>query len=139
MNFQKICLLVAGILLVILFVVIIISFKNSNSQVIWPPITDNCPDYFTDINGDGSNCANTFDLGLNVGTNINFKTNYPSACDKYTFCNTNLLTWDGITYGYGLNNPCQTSSTSTTSNNNNNMLIFIILIVTLIIIFIAID
>ncbi len=138
MNFQKICLLIAGILLIILFIIIIISFKNSSTQVIWPPITDNCPDYFTDINGDGSNCANTFDLGLNVGTNINFKSNYPSACDKYTFCNSNLLTWDGITYGYGLNNPCETSTTGTTTNTNNT-LIFIILVITLINIFIAKD
>jgi hypothetical protein len=137
MNFQKICLIIAGFLLILIFLIIIISFKNSSSQVIWPPITDNCPDYFTDINGDGSNCANSFDLGLNVGTNINFKTNYPSACDKYTFCNSNLLTWDGITYGYGLNNPCETPTPTTT--NNNNTIIFIILVITLIIIFMALD
>jgi hypothetical protein len=112
MNFQKITMLVAGILLLILFVMIAISYNHANSKAVWPPIINNCPDYFKDINGDGSSCVNDFNLGINY--NGVKEANYTifknmSPCDKYTYCNTNLLTWDGITYGYGLNNPCESS------------------------------
>jgi hypothetical protein len=103
-------MLVAGILLIIIFILIAISYNNSNSKAEWPPLMNNCPDYFIDINGDGSSCYNSKSLGKDVGNYIDFKDNYPTSCDKYTFCNTNLLTWDGITYGYGKKNPCDTSS-----------------------------
>ena len=109
MNFQKISMLVAGILLFVLFVLIAISYNHSNSTAIWPPIINNCPDYFLDVNGDGSSCLNQFSLGT-AGTNIDFKNNNTSACQKFTYCNSNNLTWDGISYGYGLNNPCDSSS-----------------------------
>ena len=104
-------MLIAGILLLILFILIAVSYSSSNSKAVWPPVLNNCPDYFKDVNGDGSSCINEFGLGCNINvTNpINFKDQYPSSCDKYTFCNSSCLTWDGITYGYGLNNPCASS------------------------------
>lgn len=111
MNFQKICILIAVILLIILLILIAVTLSGSNSNAVWPPFTANCPDYFVDLNGDGSNCINTFNLGTNVPNNVNFN-NFASACDKYNYCNTNLLTWDGITYGYGSNNPCDPSGNS---------------------------
>ena len=115
MNFQKITMLVAGILLLVLFVLITISYSHANSKAIWPPSINNCPDYFIDANGDGSSCINQFSLGIIPSPfvpsqqPINFKGLYPSPCEKYTYCNENLLTWDGITYGYGLINPCDSS------------------------------
>ena len=110
MNFQKITMLVAGILLLILFILIAISFNHSNSQAVWPPLLNNCPDYFKDANGDGSNCINEFNLGQDVANIIDFKNDYPDNCSKYTFCNTKLLSWDGITYGYGLTAPCDSTT-----------------------------
>lgn len=109
MNFQKISMLVAGILLLILFILIGISYSHVNSKAVWPPLINNCPDYFKDANGDGSNCINEFNLGLDVAKSINFKDSYPNSCKKYTFCNSKLLTWDGITYGYGIKPPCDSS------------------------------
>ena len=109
MNFQKISMLVSGILLIVLFILIAISYSHASSKAVWPPLINNCPDYFKDVNGDGSNCINEFNLGENVPNSINFKDNYPTSCQKYTFCNSKLLTWDGITYGYGINPPCDSS------------------------------
>ena len=109
MNFQKIIMLIAGILLIILFILIGISYNHSNSQASWPPYVANCPDYFVDINGDGTLCYNAKQLGNPIFNEINFTDDYPTMCDKYTYCNRNQLTWDGITYGYGKNNPCENS------------------------------
>ena len=102
-------MLIAGILLLILFILIAISYSHANSKAVWPPSLNNCPDYFTDLNGDGSNCINEFNLGQDVANSINFKNKYPSSCDKYVFCNSHRLSWDGITYGYGKNAPCDSS------------------------------
>ena len=102
-------MLIAGILLIILFVLIGISYNHANSKASWPPLISNCPDYFIDVNGDGTDCYNAKNLGINVSNNINFKDDYPSSCDKYSYCNQHQLTWDGITYGYGKINPCEPS------------------------------
>lgn len=109
MNFQKICIIIACVLLVILFSIIAVSFNSSYSKAIWPPIIANCPDYWNDLNGDGTACVNVKGLGNNSSVTsktqqVDF-TNY-SSCNKYNYCNTNEITWDGISYGYGLTAPC---------------------------------
>jgi hypothetical protein len=111
MNFQKMSMLIAGILLLILFILIAISYSHANSKAVWPPILNNCPDYFKDVNGDGTKCYNEFGLGYDLSPSdfIDFKNKYPSSCDKYVFCNSHRLSWDGITYGYGKKAPCDSS------------------------------
>ena len=123
-GFQKIVLLGAIILLIIALVIIGIALANSTDQV-WPPMVPACPDYWT-IDGSGNNttCTNVKDLGTcppGNGQNhlvMNFNTpafsGSNSLCAKYTWANNCGLTWDGITYG--VNNPCQTSSSSSSSS-----------------------
>ena len=110
-NFQKMTLIIAGIILLICIVIIILIFLFPNTKQVWPPLVANCPDYFTDVKGDGSECVNNLSLGTCHGS-INFTTTpYIGSggnCAKYNWANGCGLTWDGITYG--VKNPCTTSS-----------------------------
>ena len=108
-NFQMTTLKIAGfVLLIIIILLALILYFPSNSQV-WQPMIPNCPDYFEDVNGDGSNCINTHNIGSPVVSSENFTvapyigTN--GNCAKYNWATTNNLTWDGITYG--VQNPCE--------------------------------
>ena len=118
-NFQKMTLMIAGILLIICIIIIILIFLFPNTKQVWPPMVGNCPDYFVDINGDGSNCVNSLSLGKCTGNTIpDFsKTPYIGSggnCEKYHWAvDTCGVTWDGITYG--VQNPCTTSSSTSTT------------------------
>jgi hypothetical protein len=116
--FQKIVLFGAIIVLIITLVFIGIALTNSTAQQ-WPPMTPECPDYWT-IDGSGNNavCINTKDLGTckppsgDRHLKMNFNTSAFSGsnglCSKYTWAKKCGVSWDGITYG--VDNPCQTSS-----------------------------
>lgn len=116
-NFQKMTLIVAGILLLVCIVVIVLIFLFPNTEQVWPPMVPNCPDYFKDINGDGSKCQNDLLLGtcgIDPSNNfINFTDvkyiGSNSACEKYNTAQNCQISWDGITYG--VKNPC--------TNNNS--------------------
>ena len=108
-SFQMTTLKIAGIVLLIFIILLaVILYFPSNSQV-WPPIIPNCPDYFQDVNGDGSLCINAYDLGSPKVGSENFSvapyigTN--GNCEKYNWATAHQLTWDGITYG--VQNPCE--------------------------------
>ena len=62
-NFQKMTLMIACIILLICIVIIILIFLFPNTKQVWPPLVANCPDYFTDVKGDGSECVNNLSLG----------------------------------------------------------------------------
>jgi hypothetical protein len=116
-TFQKITLMIAGILLLICIIIIILIFLFPNTKQVWPPLLANCPDYFVDLKGDGSNCVNKLSLGN--CSNIPDFTQPPyigsgGNCVKYTWANKCKLTWDGLTYG--VQNPCTTSTTTTTTS-----------------------
>ena len=125
MNFQKIVLIIAIILLIVSLIFIGISLSKSKSDEAWPPLIGDCPDYWVDLSGNGAMCVNEKALG---------KCNLPSEgsknpmdfskapftgdnglCSKYMWANNCGLSWDGITYG--VSNPCaKTTSTTTTSS-----------------------
>lgn len=111
-TFQNITLIIAGVLLLICIVLIILIFLFPNTKQVWPPMIANCPDYFTDINGDGSQCINNILINTKCKTIPNFnQSNYKGKrgnCEKYNWANSCGLTWDGITYG--VTNPCTTSN-----------------------------
>lgn len=117
-GFQKFVLFAAIIILIIALVFIGIALSYS-SDTSWPPMTPECPDYWTmDGSGNNANCINVKDLGTCPSQSgqkhltINFN-NAPyngsnSTCAKYTWATKCGISWDGITYG--VDNPCQTSS-----------------------------
>jgi len=119
-GFQKIVLFAAIIILIVSLIFIGMSLSNAKDQQ-WPPITAQCPDYWA-IDGSGNNsvCVNVKDLGrckphrnddhLIMNFNGPTFTGTNGMCAKYTWATKCGVTWDGITYG--VNNPCQTSTTS---------------------------
>jgi hypothetical protein len=121
-GFQKIVLIVAIVILILLLIIIGVSLKYSKNNN-WPPITAECPDYWS-IDGSGNNttCTNVKDLGtcngsvtsgnhLTMDFTVSPYTGFGSVCKKYTWANSCGLTWDGIT---NLStNPCILYSTFT--------------------------
>lgn len=116
-SFQKVVLFSAIIILILALVFIGVSLRYSTDQN-WPPMTPQCPDYWT-IDGSGNNatCVNVKNLGIcppqtgNKYLTMNFNTPEFSGsnkmCTKYTWATKCGLSWDGITYG--VKNPCQTT------------------------------
>jgi len=122
-GFQKIVLFSAIIILIIALVIIGVALAYAKDQQVWPPLTAECPDYWSitgyDISGNNtSKCVNIKDLGtcspqngekhLVMDFNGSVFTGSQGDCNKYTWAKKCNVSWDGITYG--VNNPCQTTS-----------------------------
>uniref|UniRef100_A0A6C0E3S1 CPW-WPC domain-containing protein n=1 Tax=viral metagenome TaxID=1070528 RepID=A0A6C0E3S1_9ZZZZ len=120
MNFQKIVLTIAIVLLIITLIFIGFALNKAKQEEQWPPLVGDCPDYWMDLSGNGAMCVNTQSLGkCNIPTegNKNYMdftsaafTGNNSACAKYTWATGCGVTWDGITSG--VSNPCAASSES---------------------------
>ena len=114
MNFQKIVLIMAIVLLIIILVAIGVTLSKSRREDNWPPIVGDCPDFWVDMSGNGEACLNTQGLGtcnLPSSTSQNTKNfneapfnGEDSKCRKYTWAKTCQITWDGITSS--VKNPC---------------------------------
>jgi hypothetical protein len=125
MNFKKVVLLIAFIVLITILTIIGIILSKSSSSTTWPPVVADCPDYWVDLSGNGEMCLNTHKLGkCNIPTTddkntMNFNTSpyngTDGTCSKYTWATNCNVTWDGITYG--VNNPCDTTTTDTTTTD----------------------
>ncbi len=106
-EFQKTVLIVAIIVLMIILVFIGMTMSKAKSNQQWPPMTHQCPDYFSvDVSG---NCANKFNLGT-CGKSTNFNESpyigSQGLCEKSKWAKGCGISWDGITYG--VKDPCQT-------------------------------
>lgn len=64
MNFQKWTIGIFMIILVIILIYLGMNINTPNTSKPWPPLTANCPDYWADVNGDGSNCIATYDNNI---------------------------------------------------------------------------
>jgi hypothetical protein len=128
MNFQKILLVLATVTLITMLVVIGITLSKAKSNVQWPPIVGECPDYWVDLKGDGEACFNSHSLGkCNIprkgnDATMNFNqtpfTGSNGTCSKYTWATSCGVTWDGITSG--VQNPCDTTTTTTTNTSTTS-------------------
>jgi hypothetical protein len=126
MNFQKIVLTIAIILLIVALVFIGISLGQAKADEVWPPIVGDCPDYWVDLSGNGAMCVNTNSLGTcnmpSGGSNnaMDFSSSLyagtEGTCNKYRWANGCKVTWDGITSGIA--NPCALTSTTTTTTTS---------------------
>lgn len=125
-SFQKMVLLIAVIILIIALLIIGISLIYSKKNN-WPPNIAQCPDWWVmDGSGNRAKCINVKDLGTCKAKNgqphltMDFNAgpfdpnNAQSTCNKYTWANRCNVTWDGITYG--VDNPCNSSSSSSSSS-----------------------
>lgn len=115
-SFQTIVLGIAIIFLIIILVFIGYSLSSSKSAKTWPPKVVNCPDYWTETETETESASeNTITCNANsdnnTGTYIITTYNYDktnSLCEKYKWANQYKIAWDGISYGYGEYNPCET-------------------------------
>jgi hypothetical protein len=115
MNFQKILLFLATLILIIVLVTIgVMLSKTKNAEVKWPPVIGQCPDYWIDEKSNGEACFNAKHLGkCNIPTEendatMNFNqspfTGVNGICNKFKWAKSCGVTWDGITSG--VSNPC---------------------------------
>jgi len=109
-SFQKITIIVASVILIIILLSVTYTLKYSKSSIL-PLAIPKCPDYW---NSDKNNnkediCVNTKNLGTEpfIKT-MNFNTPYFTSnsgqCNKYKWANLNNISWNGLTYG--AKNPC---------------------------------
>jgi len=119
-NFQGTVLMITGILLVVCIILIIVFLYNSKTELEWPPLVGDCPDYWIDLSGNGARCVNVHDLGTCTNSdpkyehlNMNFTTY--DDCAKFNWAQGCGVSWDGITYGYGMTSPCEPTTTETTT------------------------
>lgn len=118
MNFQKIVLIIATVLLIFILVIIGSSLSKATTEENWPPIVGKCPDYWIDMSGNGEKCLNSHSLGrCNIPSEGNPNTmNFNKSpftgdngdCSKYKWARNCNVIWDGITSG--VNNPCDETS-----------------------------
>lgn len=105
-GFQKIVLYTAIIILIVTFIIIGYSLHYTKKLEVWPPMLTDCPDYWS-IDGSGNNVKcipGTINKGLFSGLVKDFTS--MDTCGKYTWANSNKVSWDGVTYGYGSDNKC---------------------------------
>ena len=119
-RFQKVVIISAIVILIIALLIIGIALTYSKKNT-WPPNVSSCPDWWI-IDGSGNNqkCINVKDLGVckpqgNIphqvmDFNTSLFTGSNGTCNKYTWANNCKVSWDGITYG--VNNPCNDTSTT---------------------------
>jgi hypothetical protein len=115
MNFQKIVLIIAIVILLICLVAIgvTLSYAKNSAYPSAPPV---CPDYWKVNDSDPNNivCQNVKNLGicsppsgsnyLEINVSQSPYTGANGLCGKYTWANRCGISWDGVTYG--VPNPC---------------------------------
>ena len=97
MNFQKIVLVVAIIILIMMLTFIGYALYSHRFARKFPPVTAECPDYWVAKNKE---CTNPKNLGKCKGSkNFNSKTyqGHTGDCAKSTWANNCNVSWQGIT------------------------------------------
>lgn len=115
-DFKKKVMLFFLVLLVIILFAMAYTINKKTSDMKWPPYVANCPDYWLDLSSNGSRCHNQHSLGTcAIATEANetyvdftssVYTGSSGDCNKKKWATNCGVTWDGITYGYGKNDPC---------------------------------
>lgn len=120
LNFQKIVLIIAIVILIVSLVFIGMQIKKSNSKQEWPPLVPQCPDYWMAVSS--GNCKPTGKAPMtediknsftcNPTDGINFTTDdyagANGACNKRKWATGCNAAWEGITYG--TLDPCMITS-----------------------------
>lgn len=111
-SFQSNVIIIFAVLLVVCLIVFGYMMHKKQLKKVWPPLVGTCPDYWTDLSANGSNCTNIKNLGKCPNNKTMNFTLAPyngsdSGCQKYKWATSCGLTWDGITSG--VINPCDPS------------------------------
>ena len=109
MSFQKIILIIATVLLILVLFMFGYAMSNQKEEDKYPPVQSQCPDYWTVKRGkDGlPMCENVKGLGNdNCQKQMDFS-KFPfigskGQCNKQKWARTCGVTWDGITNASGI-------------------------------------
>ena len=127
MNFQKIVLLIAIVILIVFLAFVGYMLYQNKYTSDYPPTVSDCPDYWLDrskSDSDGTNissyCYNVKNLGNpNCEKKMDFSTSFWTSsdglCKKQKWANECKLTWDGVTNN---NNACNSNGDSDSTNDN---------------------
>tara|TARA_B100001093_G_C26239267_1_gene763634 strand:- start:186 stop:506 length:321 start_codon:yes stop_codon:yes gene_type:complete len=106
MNFQKIVITIAVILLILSLAFIGTAINSEKKNIVYPPVIAECPDYWKhDI--ENNKCINENNLG-NAEINefdLNIVNKLP-LCDKFKLSKQLKIFWDGISNNAKLINKC---------------------------------
>lgn len=98
MNFQKITLIVATVILILMLLMVAYLMRRSIKTANWPPMISECPDYFEVTSPEV--CSNVKNLGTCSGS-IDFTgPEYQGVSglkQKKAWATSCGVTWDGIT------------------------------------------
>uniref|UniRef100_A0A6C0KFH4 CPW-WPC domain-containing protein n=1 Tax=viral metagenome TaxID=1070528 RepID=A0A6C0KFH4_9ZZZZ len=100
MNFQKIILIIATIILVFSLLTIGLLIRSSKTDLVFPPMIGQCPDYWKEISNNV--CKNVLNLGKMTcdhvkdfsGSEYQGKQGTIEKCNWAKSCD---LVWDGVT------------------------------------------
>ena len=111
LNFQKIIIIIAIILLILALAFIATAITNEQKKTQFPPVISECPDYWKhDV--ENNNCENIHKLGIedengSKKDNLSLTTlNKLTMCEKFKDSNNLQISWDGITNNPKLINEC---------------------------------
>ena len=103
MNFQKITIIVASIVLVLMLSGIGYLLSQHRGPKMFPPVASECPDYWVSLENSCTNPKNLGNLTANCKGPKNFNKNFVghnADCLKSKWAKTCGLSWQGLT-----NNP----------------------------------
>ena len=99
MTFQKITLLIASVLLILVLGLIAYMLYKAQSQVQFPPVVAQCPDYWT-VSGEAT-CTNVQNIGSGCQSPMDFSGPQWQGSNglqaKYNWAKSCGLTWQGVT------------------------------------------
>jgi hypothetical protein len=105
-NFQRIVLLIAGILFAGFMIMVVYSMLKANTIGEWPPVIANCPDNWV-MDTDGK-CKNAHGLFNRGGSCSEINTSLPEfvgaggLCQKHQWSKNCEVNWDGISNNPGV-------------------------------------
>lgn len=109
LNFQRIVLIIAGVLFAGFMVTVIYSMLKANAIGEWPPVIANCPDNWV-MDADGKTCKNVNGV-FKTGSASTCDSIVPSdaaysgaggMCEKYKWSKNCGVNWDGISNNPGV-------------------------------------
>lgn len=108
-NFQRIVLLIAGLLFAGFMITVVYSMLKANTIGEWPPVIANCPDNWI-MDADGKTCKNAnglFNTGAastcnSIDTSTDIYAGAGGLCQKHQWSKNCGVNWDGISNNPGV-------------------------------------
>lgn len=104
MNFQRITIYIATLLLIAMLLIVGIMLYRADQNAEWPPMISECPDYWKVI--DTEKCENVQGLGNCPGVADFTGSKWQGQSglkEKYNWAKKCNVVWDGITNNASLN------------------------------------